>query len=65
MDMLADAARLNMGVAVLPRDMLGDGMRDVTVKGTAPAAHDMFAVYPSRLLLPARVRALIDFMTVG
>jgi hypothetical protein len=26
---------------------------------------DMFAVYPSRRLLPARVRKLIDFMTPG
>lgn len=62
LDMLADAARRNMGITILPRDMIVNGLREVTVSGAQPISRDMFAVYPGRRLLPARVRKLIDFM---
>ncbi len=65
LDMLAGSVRQGMGVAILPRDMMGDGLRELVVEDTSPIARDMFAIYPSRRLLPARVRALIDFMASG
>lgn len=65
LDMLAGAVRLGMGVAILPRDMVDDGLQELVVRDACPIARDMFAVYPSRRLLPARVCALIDFMASG
>lgn len=62
LDMLAGAARRNMGVAVLPADMVTDGLHSVMVQDAQLATRDMFAVYPGRRLLPERVRRLIDFM---
>ncbi|WP_293574228.1 LysR family transcriptional regulator [Phaeobacter sp.] len=65
LDMVAGAARRGMGIAILPRDMVADGLREVSVADAQPTSRDMFAVYPSRRLLPARVRKLIDFMAIS
>lgn len=62
LDMLAGAARRNFGVTILPREMITDGLIAITVEDAQPTRRDMFAVYPSRRLLPARVRDLIDFL---
>ncbi|MBY6163522.1 LysR family transcriptional regulator [Mameliella alba] len=63
--LLAEAARRNMGVTILPREMVTDGLQEITVRDACPVSRDMFAVYPSGRLLPARVRNLIDFMAAG
>jgi DNA-binding transcriptional LysR family regulator len=65
LDMLADAARRSMGVAILPSGMVLNGLQELIVRDANPASRSMFAVYPSRRLLPARVRMLIDFMAAG
>lgn len=63
-DVVAAAARQNLGVAMLPSDMVTGDLRPLTIQdGTPPMPRDMFAVYPSRRLLPVRTRRLIDFMS--
>ncbi|MEM8972774.1 MAG: LysR family transcriptional regulator [Pseudomonadota bacterium] len=63
LELVAAAARKNLGVALLPTDMITDGLDTLRVKDAAPMQRDMFAVYPSRRLLPVRTRRLIDFMS--
>lgn len=65
LELVAEAARRNLGVAMLPRDLLGEGLLELQVRDMLPLRRDMYVVYPSRRLLPARVRALIDFMISG
>ncbi|MEM9626166.1 MAG: LysR family transcriptional regulator [Pseudomonadota bacterium] len=57
-----DAVRQNLGIALLPHDMLTDDVVAITVENTLPQMRTMNAVYPSRRLLPARLRTLIDHM---
>ncbi|WP_170464963.1 LysR family transcriptional regulator [Ruegeria arenilitoris] len=65
LEVVAQAVRRNLGVAMLPLDMMGDGLQSLTIEGTTPLTREMFAVYPGRRLLPARIRTLIDFMAPG
>tara|TARA_R110002020_G_scaffold184947_2_gene382307 strand:+ start:24930 stop:25766 length:837 start_codon:yes stop_codon:yes gene_type:complete len=60
---IARAAVLrDLGVAMLPLDMAREKLHIITLSDAAPLSRDMFAVYPSKRLLPRRVRDLIDFM---
>lgn len=63
LDLVAEATRRNLGVAMLPRDMVNGDLRPLAIVDAEPMPREMFAVYPSRRLLPARVRDLIDFMS--
>ncbi|MTI02812.1 LysR family transcriptional regulator [Roseibium sp. RKSG952] len=65
LDVIEQAVRRNLGIAMLPRDMVGDGIQPLQVENATPLTRDMFAVYPSRRLLPVRVRKLIDHMASG
>lgn len=65
LDVVAAAARKNLGVALLPSDMIVEGLQPLQLKDAEPMPRDMFAVYPSRRLLPVRTRRLIDFMSRG
>lgn len=65
LDLLAGAAQRGMGITILPLDMIADGLVELTVPDARPVSRDMFAVYPGRRLVPARVRKLIDFMAEG
>ncbi len=65
LDVIAQAARRNLGVAMLPLDMMDGDLQRLQVTDATPMTRDMFAVYPSRRLLPTRVKKLIDFMTPG
>ncbi len=65
LDVIAQAARRNLGIAMLPKDMVEGDLRRLEVENTVPLTRDMYAVYPSRRLLPERVRKLIDFMAPG
>lgn len=65
LDVIALAARRNLGVAMLPLDMVDGDLQQLQVTDTLPLTRNMFAVYPSHRLLPARVRKLIDFMARG
>lgn len=62
LDLIREAARRNMGVAMLPRDMIDGTMLELAVLNAMPLQREMFAVYPSSRLLPARVRNLIEHM---
>lgn len=62
LDLVAAAARRNLGVAMLPQDLLGEGLLELQILGTVPLRRDMYVVYLSRRLLPTRIRALFDFM---
>ncbi len=60
---LAQVAALGgMGVAMLPQSLVIEGLQIVPLINTAPVARDMFAVYPSKRLLPERIRNLIKFL---
>ncbi|MEM7023400.1 MAG: LysR family transcriptional regulator [Pseudomonadota bacterium] len=63
--LVRDAVRRNLGVAMLPSDMLEADMRELDVEDARPLQREMYAVYPSKRLLPARVRNLIEFMALG
>ena len=65
LDVIAQAVRRNLGVAMLPLDMVGGDIEPLKVENATPLTRDMFAVYPSRRLLPVRVRKLIDHMASG
>ena len=62
LDVIEQAVRRNLGVAMLPRDMVEGDILPLDVENTNPLTRDMFAVYPDRRLLPVRVRTLIDHM---
>lgn len=62
LNLVADAARMDFGVALLPEDLVRDGLVPLEVSDVPPVSRDMYAVYPSRRLLPDRMRRLIDFM---
>ncbi len=62
LDVILQGVRRNLGVALLPKDMIDEDVVPLEVVNTAPMTREMFAVYPSRRLLPARVRNLIEFM---
>lgn len=65
LDVIRQAVQRNLGVALLPRDMVSGGIQPLEVDSAKPLTRDMFAVYPSRRLLPVRVRKLIDHMASG
>ena len=63
LDVVAAAAGQNLGVAVLPSDMVTGNLRPLSIEDEKPMQREMFVVYPSRRLLPDRIRRLIDFMS--
>ncbi|MDX5593356.1 LysR family transcriptional regulator [Pseudovibrio sp. SPO723] len=65
LNLVHQAMVLGMGVAMLPEDMLEKEAVVLDVAQTQPLERAMYAVYPSRRLLPARVRALIEHMSEG
>lgn len=65
LDVIEQAVRRNFGVAMLPLDMVDGDIHPLVVGAAKPLTRDMFAVYPSRRLLPVRVRKLIDHMASG
>lgn len=62
LDLVLEAVRRNMGVALLPTEILTPDVGVLELIDAAPRTRDMYAVYPGRRLLPARIRMLIDFM---
>lgn len=62
LSLIRDAVALDMGVAMLPEDILLPNMRSLPLRDGQVLHRDMYAVYPSKRLIPARVRHLIDFM---
>ncbi|MEC8041866.1 MAG: LysR substrate-binding domain-containing protein, partial [Pseudomonadota bacterium] len=65
LDVIRQAVQRNLGVALLPRDMVSGDIQPLEIDSATPLTRDMFAVYPSRRLLPVRVRKLIDHMASG
>ena len=62
LELVKEAVSRNMGIALLPVDMLTDDIVHLRVDGATPTLRNMYAVYPSKRLLPSRVRMLIDHM---
>lgn len=62
LDVVAAAAAQNLGVAMLPTDMVTGHLQPLEIEGGHLMQREMFVVYPSRRLLPERIRRLIDFM---
>ncbi len=63
LELVLKAVRMNLGVAMLPTDMLTEDTVTITVEQTMPMTRTMNAVYPSRRLLPARIRSLIEHLS--
>lgn len=63
---LVDAVRRGMGIALVPRAMVREDLLNGTLVPALTAyrtePRQLFAVYPSRAHLPARVRSLVDFL---
>ena len=64
--LLIDAMQRGLGVGLVPRVMVRHALRDGSLMpalaGFRTEPRHLFAVYPSREHLPARVRALVDFL---
>ena len=61
-----ELTRRGLGVYLAPLDAVADGAPDLMRLRTPfgePAPLDLFIVYPSRRLLPRRVRQAIDWLT--
>lgn len=59
------AALAGLGVVCAPRDSVvryGKGLVLLSVRGREPMPRELYAVYPSRRLLPARVRLALDWV---
>jgi len=64
-DVLYAAARLGLGIALLPTFIVGDAIRagdlDIVLPAYQPLGINIYAVYASRKHLSAKVRTFIDF----
>ena len=63
MEMLQSAVMSGMGVGFLPDSLLKPGIEKLNVEKLTPVPREVYAVYPSRRLLPQRVRLLIDWIS--
>lgn len=63
------AARAGMGFAFMPNPMIEDSVRDGrlerVLEAQLPLTGPLYAVYPDRSFLPAKVRLLLDFLVVN
>ena len=64
---LIPAARANAGVLLIEKGLLGSAMRDgsllpVLTDYQVTKSLPMYVVYPDREFVPARTRALVDFL---
>lgn len=67
-DLMRDSVAADLGIAMLPRDMIAPStdkaaLVELHLEDAEVLSREMYAVYPSKRLIPARVRGLIDFMT--
>ena len=62
LELVLQAVRQDLGVAMLPADLLSKDVQPIALAGSNALQRDMYAVHPRRRLLAARVRHLIDFM---
>jgi DNA-binding transcriptional LysR family regulator len=63
--MAVAAALAGLGLVCAPRDMLakeGKGLVELSVRGRQVLPREIYAVYPSRRFLPARVRLALDWV---
>jgi DNA-binding transcriptional LysR family regulator len=68
-DVLCQAAIAGMGIALLPdfivEDALARGELQRILRGFEPPPFTLYAVYPSREFVPAKVRLFLDALVVG
>ena len=62
LELAAQAVAKGLGLAYLPADFAKAAVVEVALAGMRPAPKTMYAVYPERRLLPARLRDLIDWL---
>lgn len=62
LDVIREAVRRDMGIAMLPSDMIEEDMQTIALSDADVLSREMYAVYPGKRLLPTRVRNLIDYM---
>ena len=63
MEMLQSAVISGMGIGLLPDSLLQPGIEKIKVEKLTPVPRKVYAVYPSRRLLPQRVRLLIEWIS--
>lgn len=61
-----DAIRTGCGLSLLPRiyvkDDLEEGALETVLDDWIPLQYTVYAIYPSRRYVPAKVRAFLDFL---
>lgn len=64
--LIHQAARVGMGFAVLPQllasDDISEGLLEPVLPGVACPEVPLYAIYPDRSYLPAKVRSFLDFL---
>ena len=63
MELLQSAVMSGMGVGILPDSLLMPGIETIKVEQLTPVTREVYVVYPSRRLLPQRVRLLINWIS--
>ena len=61
LELVLTAAQKGLGIALMPDMMIDSPLVPITIEGMQPTLRALYVVYPSRRLLPERVRRLIDF----
>jgi LysR family transcriptional regulator AphB len=64
LELATQAVEKGLGLAYLPADFAKAGVVEIALAGMQPAPKTMYAVYPERRLLPARLRDLIDWLRI-
>ncbi|MFT3697855.1 MAG: LysR family transcriptional regulator [Kofleriaceae bacterium] len=57
-----DVARRGLGLVLAPAEAVGDGLVPIATELGEPRSQDLYVVYPTRRLLPTRVRLAIEWL---
>lgn len=63
LELAGQAITAGLGIGFLPTNMIKGDLRPIHIEGLTPQERTMYLVYPSRRLLPRRVRLLVDWLT--
>ncbi|WP_420547485.1 LysR family transcriptional regulator [Curvivirga sp.] len=63
LEMIQMTTSKGLGVSLLPDDMVTGNLKKLSIRQMIPETREMFVVYPSRRLLPQRIRDFIDFIS--
>lgn len=62
-ELIKSAVTAGLGVGLLPDSLIELEIEPIRVKQLTPVAREVYVVYPSRRLLPQRVRLLVDWIS--